>query len=53
MTTDRYDMKWLPQGRQRQDSLQDQLIDLHNAAVQLGMYDAADWLLNQINEKDQ
>lgn len=29
---------------QRQDSLSDQLCDLHRYSVQLGMYDAADWL---------
>lgn len=29
---------------QRQDSLSEQLRDLHRYAVQLGMYDAADWL---------
>lgn len=29
---------------QRHDSLSEQLRDLHSYAVQLGMYDAADWL---------
>lgn len=29
---------------QRRDSLSEQLRDLHRYAVQLGMYDAADWL---------
>lgn len=29
---------------QRQDSLDDQLHDLHRVAARLGMYDAADWL---------
>jgi hypothetical protein len=29
---------------QRQDSLTDQLIDLHIVATKLGMYDAADWM---------
>jgi hypothetical protein len=35
---------WPEQRPQRQDSLTDQLIDLHRVAARLGMYDAADWL---------
>lgn len=34
----------IPQLPQRQDSLADQLHDLHIVATRLGMYDAADWL---------
>lgn len=34
----------IPQQPQRQDSLLDQLEELHIAATRLGMYDAADWL---------
>lgn len=33
---------------QQQDSLNDQLWDLHLAANRLGMYDAADWLLKKL-----
>lgn len=35
---------WPEQQPQRQDSLRQQLIDLHVVASRLGMYDAADWL---------
>jgi len=35
---------WLEPRPQRQDSLTDQLVDLHRVAARLGMYDAADWL---------
>jgi hypothetical protein len=35
---------WTPQQPQRQDSLRDQLTDLHRVAARLGMYNAADWL---------
>jgi hypothetical protein len=34
----------IAQQPQRQDSLNDQLIDLHRVAVKLGCYDAADWI---------
>jgi len=34
----------IPQQEQRQDSVSDQLSDLHAIAVRCGMYDAADWL---------
>lgn len=34
----------IPRQPQRQDSLSDQLWTLHEAAVRLGCYDAADWL---------
>jgi hypothetical protein len=34
----------IPRQTQRQDSLQDQLRDLHIIAARLGCYDAADWL---------
>jgi len=34
----------IPQQAQRQDSLLDQLKDLHAVAARLGMYDAADTL---------
>jgi len=37
----------IPQQKQRQDSLRDQLKDLHIMAARLGMYDAADWLWKQ------
>lgn len=36
---------------QRQDDLKTQLNDLHRYAVQLGMYDAADWLKERINKQ--
>lgn len=36
---------------QRQDSLLDQLSDLLKVANHLGMYDAADWLRRQLNER--
>jgi hypothetical protein len=39
---------WLPQRPQRQDSLVDQLTDLHRVAARLGMYDAADWLWKHV-----
>lgn len=32
----------------RQDSLKDQLADLHTVASRLGMYDAADWLWKHV-----
>lgn len=34
----------IQQQPQRQDSLAEQLVDLHVMAGRLGMYDAADWL---------
>lgn len=34
----------IKQQPQRQDSLSEQLDDLHRVAARLGMYDAADWL---------
>lgn len=34
----------IPQQPQRQDSLRDQLRDLHMVATRLGMYDAADFI---------
>jgi hypothetical protein len=34
--------------QQRQDSLTEQLADLIDVATLLGMYDAADWIKNQI-----
>jgi len=37
-------------GMPRQDSVTDQLKDLVNLANQNGMYDAADWLINQLNK---
>lgn len=36
------------QQAQRQDSLTEQLADLISVATLLGMYDAADWIQNQI-----
>jgi hypothetical protein len=36
---------------QRQDSLEDQLRDLHRVAMQLGCYDAADWLWKPLAER--
>lgn len=36
------------QQTQRQDSLTEQLADLITVATLLGMYDAADWITNQI-----
>jgi hypothetical protein len=36
---------------QRQDSLLDQLRDLHVVAAYLGCYDAADWLWKRIREE--
>ena len=41
------DLQQLPKLAQRQDSLTDQLNDLHRVANRLGMYDAADWLRQQ------
>lgn len=38
------DLKLPEQQPQRQDSLEDQLTDLHILATRYGMYDAADWL---------
>jgi hypothetical protein len=38
----------IPRQTQRQDSLSDQLADLRLVANRLGMYDAADWLSDQI-----
>lgn len=35
---------------QRQDSVTDQLMDLVKLANQNGMYDAADWIMNQLNK---
>lgn len=37
-------IKELPQLPQRQDSLNDQLLDLRSVAIRLGMYDADDML---------
>ena len=34
----------IEQQPQRQDSLREQLITVHDAATRLGCYDAADWL---------
>lgn len=34
----------IPQQTQRQDSVYEQVKDLHGWAVRLGMYDAADWM---------
>lgn len=49
MTTDRTVLCLrIPQQPQRQDSLADQLHDLHILAVRVGCYDAADWLRNQM-----
>lgn len=44
-TADRLRIKQQPQ---RQDSLIDQLRDLHIIAARIGAYDAADWLWKQI-----
>jgi hypothetical protein len=43
---------WLEQKPQRQDSLADQLADLHRVAARLGMYDAADWLWKRMHHPD-
>jgi len=43
---------WLEQRPQRQDSLADQLTDLHRVAARLGMYDAADWLWKAMQLRD-
>lgn len=43
--------EWPPQRTQRQDSLLDQLEDLHRVAVRFGMYDAADWLWTRMDER--
>jgi len=37
-------LKQIPQQKQRQDALNDQLKDLYGVANRLGMYDAADYL---------
>jgi len=43
----------IPQCTQSQESLQDQLIELHLAATRLGLYDAADWLRRTaLNEEE-
>lgn len=43
MTDDsRLDIESLPDLEQRQDALNDQMVDLYRAAVRLGLYDAAD-----------
>lgn len=44
-------LRQIPQCRQRQDSLDDQLKDLHQAANRLGCYDAADYLKQVIKRK--
>lgn len=36
---------------QRQDSLEDQLVDLIQIAVREGMYDAADYILNTLKRQ--
>ena len=36
----------IPQLGQRQDSTSEQLSDLYQVAIRLGMYDAADWMRN-------
>lgn len=41
----------IPQQRQRQDALNDQLRDLIPVATKLGMYDAADYLRKVITNK--
>jgi hypothetical protein len=38
----------IPQQPQRQDSLEDQLKDLHAIAARIGCYDAADWLWKRL-----
>ena len=38
----------IPQQIQRQDSLTDQVRDLHRIAARLGMYDAADFLWKSV-----
>ena len=43
---------WPEQHPQRQDSVTDQLTDLHRIAARLGMYDAADWLWKRMPEAD-
>jgi len=40
----------IPKHSQRQDSLYSQLLDLYDVAVQLGMYDAADFIKSIIEE---
>lgn len=44
---------WPAQQPQRQDSLTDQLRDLHRVAARLGMYDAADWLWKEAIDRDR
>lgn len=43
-------MQWPKQLPQRQDSLSDQLRDLHMLAARYGMYDAADWLWKRMRD---
>lgn len=45
-----YTREYIGEIAQRQDSLNEQLRDLHRYAVQLKMYDAADWLEAKIKE---
>lgn len=44
MTEPIADVLMIQQRPQRQDSLEDQLRDLHIVAARIGCYDAADWL---------
>lgn len=41
------------QQAQRQDSLTEQLADLISVATLLGMYDAADWIKNQLTQPER
>ena len=48
MTQDR---DFIPQQPQRQDSLEDQLRTVHEAAARLGCYEAADWIWKQMYKR--
>jgi hypothetical protein len=43
---------WPEQLPQRQDSLTNQLTDLHRIAARLGMYDAADWIWKKLDRNE-
>jgi len=45
------EIKKLNQCPQRQDSLTEQMKDLHTVAIKLGCYDAADYLKREFVEK--
>ena len=45
-------LKKIPKMAQRQDSASDQISDLLMVASKLGMYDARDWILQAIQDRE-